>query len=148
MSDPRISPPGPHRIDVYVGLQVRLRRRALGMGQHELADAIGLTFQQVQKYERGANRISASKLYEIARALRAPIDSFFGGLEDPVSAPQDHPASEVATVGALLSTREGIDLANLFPSIARRGVRRRVLDLVRAIVEELPDGDASSTPED
>jgi len=118
------------------------------MSQHGLADAIGLTFQQVQKYERGANRISASKLYEIAHALRAPIDLFFGGLEDPAGGSEHPHAIEAPALGLLLSTREGIDLANLFPTIARRGVRRGILDLVRAIVDELPAGDRTSPPED
>ena len=148
MSDPPESPPVPHRIDVHVGLQVRLRRRALGLSQHELADAIGLTFQQVQKYERGANRISASKLYEIARALRAPIDWFFSGLEDPAGGSENPQAIGAPALGPLLSTREGMDLANLFPTIVRQGVRRGVLDLVRAIVDDLPAGDRPSTPED
>jgi transcriptional regulator with XRE-family HTH domain len=118
------------------------------MSQHELADAIGLTFQQVQKYERGANRISASKLYEIAHALRAPIDLFYSGLEDPAGGADDPHAIETPALGPLLSTREGIDLANLFPAIVRPGVRRGVLDLVRAIVDELPAGDQTSSPED
>lgn len=148
MSDPRDSPPGPNRIDVHVGLQVRLRRRALAMSQQELADAIGLTFQQVQKYERGANRISASKLYEIARALHAPVDWFFGGLEDPAAPGQDAPPISASTTDALLSTRDGVDLANLFPSITRVGVRRGLLDLVRSIVEELPVAGAPSPPDD
>src|SRR5271170_2236566 len=75
----------PNPIDVHVGLQVRLRRKELKISQEKLAESLGLTFQQVQKYERGANRISASKLYEIARALRAPVSYFFDGLADPAS---------------------------------------------------------------
>ena len=75
----------PNPIDIHVGLQVRLRRKALKISQEKLADSLGLTFQQVQKYERGANRISASKLYEIAAALRTPVSYFFEGLADPSS---------------------------------------------------------------
>ena len=70
----------PNPVDVHVGLQVRLRRKELKISQEKLAETLGLTFQQVQKYERGANRISASKLYEIARSLQAPISWFFEGL--------------------------------------------------------------------
>src|SRR5579862_3698153 len=70
----------PNPIDVHVGLQVRLRRKELKVSQERLAEALGLTFQQVQKYERGANRVSASKLYEIARALHVPVGWFFEGL--------------------------------------------------------------------
>src|ERR1700750_3211772 len=73
----------PNPIDIHVGLQVRLRRKELKISQEKLAETLDLTFQQVQKYERGANRISASKLYEIARTLRVPIGWFFEGLSDP-----------------------------------------------------------------
>src|SRR5471032_2060573 len=73
----------PNPIDVHVGLQVRLRRKELKISQEKLAETLGLTFQQVQKYERGSNRISASKLYEIARSLRVSIAWFFEGLSDP-----------------------------------------------------------------
>ena len=73
----------PNPVDLHVGARIRLRRRMQGVSQEKLADALGLTFQQVQKYERGANRVSASKLYEIAAALRAPVAYFFDGLADP-----------------------------------------------------------------
>lgn len=80
MNDRMESDRSPNPIDVHVGLQVRLRRKELKISQEKLAETLGLTFQQVQKYERGANRISASKLYEIARTLRVPIGWFFDGL--------------------------------------------------------------------
>lgn len=73
----------PHRVDQHVGALIRVRRRALGFSQTELADALGLTFQQIQKYERGTNRVSASKLYEIAQKLDTPLTAFFEGLETP-----------------------------------------------------------------
>src|SRR5271163_5343803 len=73
----------PNPVDLHVGARIRLRRRMQGVSQEKLADALGLTFQQVQKYERGANRVSASKLYEIATALQAPVSYFFDGLADP-----------------------------------------------------------------
>src|SRR5580698_8757948 len=76
----------PNPIDLHVGARIRLRRRMQGVSQEKLADALGLTFQQVQKYERGANRVSASKLYEIAAALRAPVAYFFDGLANPAGA--------------------------------------------------------------
>ncbi|WP_165190565.1 helix-turn-helix domain-containing protein [Caulobacter soli] len=74
----------PHPIDRHVGALIRLRRRALKISQTELATAVGVTFQQVQKYERGANRVSASKLYEIAQKLDTPLVAFFEGLDGPV----------------------------------------------------------------
>jgi transcriptional regulator with XRE-family HTH domain len=135
MPDPIRSP---NPIDVHVGLQVRLRRKALKISQEKLAEALGLTFQQVQKYERGANRISASKLYEIARALRVSIAWFFEGLSDPTAEPVDG-AEEGETAPFahnFLMSQEGVDLANLFPRLPQRRVRRRLVELVRSLVEE------------
>src|SRR5271154_3361246 len=91
----------PNPIDVHVGLQVRLRRKELKISQEKLADALGLTFQQVQKYERGANRISASKLYEIARTLQVPIGWFFEGLTDQAD---EAPAHEASSAPGFLTT--------------------------------------------
>ena len=73
----------PHPVDLHVGALIRARRKALGISQTELAESLGLTFQQVQKYERGANRVSSSKLYEIAQKLDTPLTSFFEGLDTP-----------------------------------------------------------------
>jgi transcriptional regulator with XRE-family HTH domain len=128
----------PNPIDIHVGLQVRLRRKALKISQEKLAGALGLTFQQVQKYERGANRISASKLYEIARALRVSIAWFFEGLSDPAAEPVgDVEAVETAPLArSFLMSQEGVDLASLFPRLSHRRVRRRLVDLVRSLVEE------------
>jgi len=134
----------PNPIDVHVGLQVRLRRKELKISQEKLAETLGLTFQQVQKYERGANRISASKLYEIARTLRVPIGWFFEGLTDP-SAGRDASANVTGPAYAhdFLLTQEGVDLANLFPRIGQKRVRRRLVDLVRSLADE-DEGDSTS----
>jgi transcriptional regulator with XRE-family HTH domain len=127
----------PNPVDLHVGGRVRMRRKMLGVSQERLADALGLTFQQVQKYERGANRISASKLYEIARFLSAPISYFFEGLSDPTAsgAPSLDEANE-QFVHDFLMTTEGLELAATFPRITRSRLRRRILDLVRALSEE------------
>jgi len=77
---------GPNPIDVHVGSRVRLRRNMLGLSQEKLGEAIGLTFQQVQKYERGANRIGASRLHDLSRVLDVPVSFFFDNM-DPVRAP-------------------------------------------------------------
>ena len=128
----------PNPVDVHVGLQVRLRRKELKISQEKLAETLGLTFQQVQKYERGANRISASKLYEIARTLRVPMAWFFEGLSDPSEGrAEGDVAPETASFAHnFLLTQEGIDLANLFPKVQHRRVRRRLVDLVRSLAEE------------
>ena len=127
----------PNPVDLHVGGRVRMRRKMLGISQERLAEALGLTFQQVQKYERGANRISASKLYEIARFLSAPIAYFFEGLSDPAAgrAAGDDLGAEQHVHGFLM-TSEGLELAAAFPRIGRARLRRRILDLVRSLTEE------------
>jgi len=128
----------PNPIDVHVGARVRRFRKQMNVSQEKLAEALGLTFQQVQKYERGANRISASKLYEIACTLHRSISEFFEGLSDPSQGRGEGFAEPggVQFINELLMTNEGMDLAALFPKIKRARVRRRVVDLVRALVEE------------
>ena len=115
-----------------------MRRKLLGVSQEQLADALGLTFQKVQKYERGANRVSASKLYEIAKTLQVPVSFFFDGLADPTNDLEVDDASLRAerVVQEFLTTSEGLELAEVFPRIGRGRVRRQVLDLVRAMAEE------------
>jgi len=131
---------GPNPIDRHVGLRIRLRRKELGVSQERLADSIGLTFQQVQKYERAANRVSASKLWEMARVLKTSISYFYEGLGDPSSSDPQPPASERQSVHEFLLTPEGMELAAAFPRIKRARVRRRILELARALAEE-DDGD-------
>ena len=127
----------PNPVDFHVGARIRMRRKILGVSQERLADDLGLTFQQVQKYERGANRVSASKLYEIARSLQAPISYFFDGLADPLAAAEQYaPAGDDRFVHDFLMTSEGLELATIFPKIKRGRVRRKVLDLVRAMADE------------
>jgi transcriptional regulator with XRE-family HTH domain len=126
----------PNLVDLHVGGRVRMRRKMLGVSQEHLADALKLTFQQVQKYERGSNRVSASKLYEIARALQVPVSYFFDGLADPMMDKADEPgvaADRVLT--DFLNTPEGLELAAAFPKVGKAPVRRQILDLVRAMAE-------------
>lgn len=125
---------GPHPIDRHVGLRIRMRRKELGMTQDKLAQALGLTFQQVQKYERGANRVSASKLWEMARALKAPVAYFYDGLGDDTEARTG--GSSFANAQDFLLTSEGMELAATFPRISRSRLRRKVLELVRLMAEE------------
>ena len=125
----------PNPIDRHVGLRIRLRRRELGVSQERLADSIGLTFQQIQKYERAANRVSASKLWEVARARQPTITYFYEGLGETGAAGAETD-SEESDIQQFLMTPEGMELASLFPQIRRPRVRRRLLDLVRAMAEE------------
>jgi len=135
----------PNPIDVHVGRRVRLRRRELGVSQAWLADRLGLTFQQIQKYERGGNRISASKLYAIAKLLEVPITHFFEGLDDP-AAPKGRQYAQAFTgvVEELLSEPNGPQLAEAFLSIRRRSIRKGLAELARAIAAN----DQAQAPDD
>jgi transcriptional regulator with XRE-family HTH domain len=124
---------GPHPIDRHVGLRIRMRRKEMSFSQEKLAEALGLTFQQVQKYERGANRVSASKLWEVAQALKTSVSYFYEGLaENPGEA---HLGLAAPSAQDFLLTNEGLELAATFPKIARPRVRRKILELVRAMIE-------------
>jgi transcriptional regulator with XRE-family HTH domain len=122
---------GPHPIDLHVGLRLRMRRKEMRITQESLAETLGLTFQQIQKYERGANRVSASKLWEIARMLKTPIGYFFEGLPRP-----DDTGSPAIGSGAheFLMSDEGLELASGFPRLPP-AARRRLLGLLRTLAE-------------
>jgi transcriptional regulator with XRE-family HTH domain len=126
----------PNSIDVHVGSRVRLRRSMLGLSQEKLGEAIGLTFQQIQKYERGANRIGASRLLELSRVLDVPI-SFFYDDKDPVRAePLPLGFEEMPQEGFNsdpLGRRESIELVDAYYRIEDAAVRRRLFDLAKAL---------------
>jgi transcriptional regulator with XRE-family HTH domain len=124
---------GPNPIDRHVGLRIRMRRKELGVSQEKLAEAIGLTFQQVQKYERAANRVSASKLWEMAKALNTTVSYFYEGLGDAANNGSNLPREEVQD---FLLTPEGMELAGAFPRIRHNRVRRKILELVRVMADE------------
>jgi len=129
----------PNPIDVQVGSRVRLRRNMLGLSQEKLGTAIGLTFQQVQKYERGANRIGASRLHELSRVLDVPVSFFFDDM-DPVRAPAIPGGFAEPPVEAFdsdpLRRRETVELVDAYYAIDDAAVRRRLLDLARALAAE------------
>jgi transcriptional regulator with XRE-family HTH domain len=136
MDKPKDPDAGPNPIDRHVGLRIRMRRKELGISQERLAESIGLTFQQVQKYERAANRVSASKLWEMSRALNTNIAYFYEGLGDGADVAGSNLPRE--TLQDFLMTPEGMELAAVFPKIPKGRVRRKILDLVRAMAGE-PD---------
>jgi transcriptional regulator with XRE-family HTH domain len=119
-------------IDGQVGNRVRIRRMLIGMSQEKLGDLLGLTFQQVQKYEKGVNRIGAGRLFEIARILDVPIDFFYDG----VGTPSDGVGETSAPVMEFVSSTEGLQLSLAFMKIRDPKVRKRVLDLVKSLAEE------------
>ena len=118
-------------IDLYVGKRLRQRRCLLGMTQQQLASAVGIKFQQIQKYESGANRISASRLWALAKALDAPVSYFFEGLND--MAPTNGRADGFpAPSGDVFSNKETIDLVRAYYDLEERP-RRKLLDLAKAM---------------
>jgi transcriptional regulator with XRE-family HTH domain len=119
-------------IDAQVGNRVRIRRMLIGMSQERLGDLLGLTFQQVQKYEKGVNRIGAGRLFEIARILGVPIDFFYDG----VGAALENPGEGTPPVMEFVSSGEGLQLSLAFMKIKDPKVRKRVLDLVKSLANE------------
>src|SRR5947207_14377571 len=130
----------PNPIDKHVGSRVRMRRMMVSMSQEKLGDALGLTFQQVQKYEKGTNRIGASRLQQISIILQVPVAFFFEG------APTVHPHSDgikdapsPAYVSDFLATSDGLALTKAFMRIKEPKLRRRIVDLVKEIAGDDED---------
>ena len=139
---------GPHPVDIHVGSRVRMRRTLLGMSQEKLGDALGLTFQQVQKYERGANRVGASRLFEISRVLDVPVSFFFEDM------PAETASLSAASTGGSgggegieeferdpLAKRETLELVRAYYRISDPRVRKRVFELTKAVASGAADED-------
>lgn len=127
---------GPNPIDVHVGSRVRLRRTLLGMSQEKLAEALGLTFQQVQKYERGLNRIGSSNLYKISRVLGVSVEFFFEDMNDELAENLLAPAKEDRFDMRQIGKRETIQLVRNFYSIEDAGTREEIFSLVKRLAGE------------
>ena len=128
----------PHTVDVHVGIRVRQRRVLLGMTQTDLADTMGLTFQQVQKYENGMNRISASRLYGLSQVFDVPVEYFFGDMPSEVAGIS--PAKgrgEAKTLPSYepdpMTTRETLELVRAYYKIEDANVRRQVYELTKTL---------------
>ena len=129
----------PNPIDKHVGSRVRMRRMMLGMSQEKLGDALALTFQQVQKYEKGTNRIGASRLQQISQILQVPVAFFFEGaphLADGAANDLVESALSPTYVSDFLATSDGLSLTKAFMRIPDPKLRRRIVDLVQQIAGE------------
>jgi transcriptional regulator with XRE-family HTH domain len=126
----------PNPIDKHVGSRIRLRRLMLGMSQGTLGAALGLTFQQVQKYEKGANRVGASRLQQLSQTLQVPVAFFFEGAPLTANRPEPGDAPSSADVSDFLATAEGLALSQAFMRIRDPSLRRRIVDLVQGIAGE------------
>ncbi len=151
--EPKLSP-----IDAHVGARMRLRRTLLGMSQERLGEALGLTFQQVQKYERGVNRVSASRLFDLSRVLDVPISFFYDDMSDTLASQVGaHPSglgrkglsgfadsqdSFGSTLDETVNRRETLELVRAYYRITDPAVRKRVFELVKSLVPEEPSSNA------
>src|SRR6201999_1860082 len=136
-----IAKKAPNPIDKHVGSRVRMRRMMLGMSQEKLGNNLGLTFQQVQKYEKGANRIGASRLQQISQILQVPVSFFFEGAPNSPGQQQDGMAEAPSPtyVSDFLATSDGLALTKAFMNIKDSKLRRRIVDLVEQIATEDDD---------
>jgi len=139
---------GPNPVDVHVGGRVRLRRTLLGMSQEKLGEAIGLTFQQIQKYERGTNRIGCSRLYDLSRVLDVPIEYFFEEL--PPEAAASSPAHRFGGWSENeqeafeherdpMAKRETLELVRAYYRIKDPGLRKRLFEMTKALASAFSD---------
>lgn len=130
---------GAGAVDAHVGARVRLQRTLRGMSQEKLGEALGLTFQQVQKYERGSNRIGAGRLHEIATVLDVPVEFFYEGVgaNGPLTAGlAEEPAKSEFQV---MNRRETLELVRAYYRIGDPKVRRRIVDLIKSVVASGPE---------
>ncbi len=144
----------PNPIDRHVGSRLRMRRVMLGMTQEKLGEALGLTFQQVQKYEKGTNRIGASRLQQISRILDVPPAFFFEGAPSFEAIANPEPAHmgvaedpNIPYAADFLSTAEGLHLNMAFARIHDPKIRKRIVDLVSSLAGEEPGPVARETPD-
>ncbi|WP_269071999.1 helix-turn-helix domain-containing protein [Rhizobium sp. C4] len=124
-------------IDQHVGSRIRLRRMTVGMSQEKLGDCLGVTFQQVQKYEKGVNRVGASRLQRISEVLNAPISFFFE--EAPATFDHQLEVRERDSLSKVLASKEFLSLTNSFSAIRDPKIRQKIIDLVDALAATDPD---------
>lgn len=138
------NPRGPNAVDRHVGSRIRLRRQLLNMSQEKLGEELGVTFQQVQKYERGTNRVGAGRLFILARVLDVPVSFFYEGVSDAMTAPGFSEGDQTPIVDDFIQSADGVALAQAFARIGDAKVRRRILELVRTLAAEEAEAAASS----
>jgi len=124
----------PNPIDRHVGSRVRMRRMMISMSQEKLGERLGITFQQVQKYEKGTNRIGASRLHQIASILGVPVAFFYEGTPSAEEGAGFAEVGNPAFVSDFLATSEGLALSKAFMKVSDPKLRRRIVDLVEAMV--------------
>ena len=132
-----MSTKAPNPVDKYVGSRVRMRRIMLGMSQEKLGEALGLTFQQIQKYEKGTNRVGASRIQQISEILQVPVSFLFEGGPSTTAGPEGGGEGTSPTyVSDFLATSEGLALTRAFTRITDAKLRRSIVDLVEKIADQ------------
>lgn len=128
----------PHNIDILVGRQLRLRRTILGLSQEAVGNPVGLTFQQIQKYERGVNRISAGRLYQFARILSVPVSYFFEDTEKVVTHTTLASEEKNVTENDKISSRETLEMMRAYYRITNSRIRKQIFELIKSLASEKP----------
>lgn len=128
----------PHPVDIHVGKRLRQRRTILGLSQEAIGNAIGVTFQQVQKYERGVNRMGSSRLYEFSKILTVPVAFFFEEMEKNPSQGQGVAEEATPFEHEKMSSRETLEMVRAYYRITDPHVRKRVFELVKSLAEDKP----------
>ncbi|MCF6275353.1 MAG: helix-turn-helix domain-containing protein [Robiginitomaculum sp.] len=130
------APRSPNPVDTHVGTRVRLRRQVMKMSQEKLGNALGVTFQQVQKYERGANRVGASRLWKMSQVLDVPVSFFYEGLGEDMPSTEFSEGDQTPIVYEFINSTDGVSLAMAVSKIKNKAVRRQILELARSLSAE------------
>ncbi|MFB9372687.1 helix-turn-helix domain-containing protein [Algimonas porphyrae] len=130
------APRSANPVDVHVGARVRLRRQVMKMSQEKLGDQLGVTFQQVQKYERGTNRVGASRLWRLSQVLEVPVSYFFEGMTDQIEAGEFGENDQMPIVYDFINSSDGVALAKAVSQIKNKAVRRQILELARSLAKD------------
>lgn len=133
MNTSKHAPRAASSVDVHVGTRIRLRRKTMKMSQEQLGEQLGITFQQVQKYERGTNRVGASRLWGISKVLQVPVQYFYDGLPDGVEEGEN---SEPPEIYKFINSSDGVALAMAVSQIQNKSVRRQILELARSLAAQ------------
>ena len=135
----KLGPRSPNPVDVHVGARVRLRRKILRLSQEKLGEELGVTFQQVQKYERGSNRVGASRLWKLSQVLDVPVNFFYDGLSTEYGGQNESAAllsegpGQAPIVYDFINSTDGVSLAKAVLKIKNKAVRRQILELARSL---------------
>lgn len=145
-NDDGLSKSGPHPVDVHVGARLRMRRCLMNLSQEKLAEAIGLTFQQIQKYERGTNRISASRLYQFSKILEVPVSFFYenyagtANLAQPSFSLSDNEQEGYSIDEEVMEKKETLELIRVYYSITDPKMRKDLLRMIKTMADNIRQG--------